>query len=478
MATRCTLHPTRSAHWTCSECNIMICRECVVERDKGGTHSGEKIHLCPKCNYPVEWLGVENIVAPFWTRMHQFFLYPFSLQPLILMIVLSVAGAFFSGSGLINWILRGVIWLVLLKYSFEALKTTASGNLKAPAISRRSISDDFQQVFKQFAIFIVISLIVGFSFPVLGRGLSILLLYLLFFLTPAMIILLVTTESLMHALNPMLFIRLAFRIGWGYVIMYLFLSLLGSAPTVFGYYVIARLPAGLQMPIIIFAQAYYTIISYHLMGYVLLQYRDRIGYNVEFEDFNDPSAEKANIESDDPEAAILNQVNTSIRNGDLDEAVSTIQALMSRDGIKGLPLAERYFQLLKMKGDEQAMVKHAVTYLGLLADKGSKKKGLEVYGVCREVDSEFLPGPSVLFKIGMWLNDSGKAKEAIQTLQSVIKKYPDSPEVPDAYFRAAQIFNDRLMDPEKSKKILNGIIKKYPDHEVTKMARNYLGTLA
>lgn len=478
MAAKCTLHPTRSAQWTCSACDIMICRECVVENDKGGIHSGEKIHLCPKCNYPVEWLGAQSIVAPFWTRMHQFFLYPFSLQPLVLMIILSVAGGMVSGAGLVKWLLRGVIGLVMLKYSFEALRTTAGGKLKAPAISAESISNDLQQVFKQFAIYIAIFLMVAFSFPVLGRGLSILLLYFLTFLAPAMIILLVTTESLLHALNPALFIRLAFRIGWGYVVMYLFLALLGSAPAVLGYFIIARLPTGLQTPIIIFAQCYYTIISYHLMGYVLLQYSDQIGYHVEFEDFDDPSLEKANKKSDDPEEAVLNQVNTSIRNGDLDAAVSMIETLKSNGGIVGLPLSERYFQLLKMKGDKQAMLDHATAYLGLLAEKGSRKKGLEVYGICKEADSEFLPSPSTLFKVGMWQNDAGKAKEAIMTLQSVVKKYPDASEVPDAYFRAAQIFNDRLMNPEKAKKILNGIIKKYPDHETTKKARNYLGTLA
>jgi len=456
----------------------MICRECVVERDKGGFNSSEKIYLCPKCNYQVEWLGAQSIVAPFWTRMHQFFLYPFSLQPLILMIILSVAGLFVSGAGLVNWLLRGVIWLVALKYSFEALKSTAGGNLKAPAISTKSISDDLHQVLKQFGIYIIISIIVIFSFPLLGRGLSILLMYFLLFLAPAMIILLVTTESLMHALNPMLFIRLAFRIGWGYVVMYLFLMLLGSAPTVLGYYVIARLPAGLQFPIIIFAQSYYTIISYHLMGYVLLQYSDQIGYRVEFEDFHDPSLEKAQMKSDDPEDTILSQVNTSIRNGDLDEAVSTIKTFTSKNGIKGLPLAERYFELLKMKEDKQGMLDHAVVYLGLLAEKGTKKKGLEVYGICRKLDPDFMPGPSALFKIGMWLNETGKSKEAIVIFQSVVKKYPKASEVPDAYFRAAQIFNDRLMDPEKAKKILNGIIKKYPDHETTIKARNYLGTLA
>jgi len=41
---------------------------------------------------------------------------------------------------------------------------------------------------------------------------------------PAMIIIFVTTESLINAINPMLFIPLAIRIGWGYLLMYFFLT--------------------------------------------------------------------------------------------------------------------------------------------------------------------------------------------------------------------------------------------------------------
>jgi len=46
-----------------------------------------------------------------------------------------------------------------------------------------------------------------------------------------------------------------------------------------------------------------------------------------------------------------------------------------------------------------------------------------------------------------------------------------------SYFRAAQIFNDRLMKPEKAKRILNGLIKKYPDHEMLPQIENYLASM-
>ena len=44
----------------------------------------------------------------------------------------------------------------------------------------------------------------------------------LVFFVPSMVILLVTTGSLIHALNPVVFVGLAFRIGWAYFLMNFF----------------------------------------------------------------------------------------------------------------------------------------------------------------------------------------------------------------------------------------------------------------
>jgi len=277
----CNYHPTRIAHWSCPKCSAMLCPECVIKRDKGPYTKGEYLHLCPKCNISVDWVGVENIIDPFWHRMPKIFTYPLSPSPLILMIVLSVVTILFPGKGIFSLLshllyvlftgyasgifsgpdfycllVRGVAWLVVLKYSFESLKTTASGDLKPPKINSETISDDLQPVFKQYGIFILIflffCLITLYSGSLFGflpvgyfLGIAFMLFALLF--VPAMIILLVTTNSLFHAVNPVLFIRLAFRIGRGYLLMYFFLLLLGGAPAVVMKYIIKFFPAGLHL---------------------------------------------------------------------------------------------------------------------------------------------------------------------------------------------------------------------------------------
>ncbi len=54
--------------------------------------------------------------------------------------------------------------------------------------------------------------------------------------------------------------------------MNFFLLLLGSAPAYLAQYLTKFLPPDLQLMLFGFAKSFYTIVSYHLMGYVILQY--------------------------------------------------------------------------------------------------------------------------------------------------------------------------------------------------------------
>ncbi len=98
----CQYHPTTPAHWHCDACGRVLCPQCVDTRDMGDYHRGEKRHLCPNCNQQVTWLGVGNIIDPFWRRIPRFFLYPLKTRPLLLMLILSMVAALFKIGGWLN----------------------------------------------------------------------------------------------------------------------------------------------------------------------------------------------------------------------------------------------------------------------------------------------------------------------------------------------------------------------------------------
>ena len=473
----CNGHPTRKAHWHCPKCDALLCSECVSAREYDNYGTKETNHFCPKCNLPVEWVGLENLIDPFWQRMPRIFAYPLSLQPLIFISVLAFATLFLSGSGLLISILRGAIWLMILKYSFESLKATAGGNLKPPPVNVQTITEDIFQVFKQFAIYFL--LFIGFAYVSAKAGLIVGIAFAVvsLFFVPSMIILLVTTGSFFHAINPVMFLGLTFRIGWAYLLMYFFLFLLGSAPAYLGHYVIRFLPPETHPMLFGFAQSFYTIISYHLMGYVILQYHEKIGYRVDYEDFSDPTIKDYEPEKTDPDAVILTKVEPLIKEGKLDEAIGIIKTMIAQQPISGINLSERYYNLLKMKKRTAELLEHAVAHLDLLTSKNQKSKALAVFTECRTTDSSFMPTAPALFKLAGWFNETGKTKAAVAVYNTLAKNYPDDSLVPKAYFRIAQIFHDRLMNKDQAKKALGLLLKRYPDHEIVPQAENFLARL-
>lgn len=472
----CVHHPTKPAHFQCSKCNSTFCPDCITKREKGGSGKGELLNLCPKCMAPSEWIGAANLIEPFWSRLPKFFIYPLALQPLGLLLGMSFVGFIFRGPGFISLFVQVAIWGIILKYSYAALKTTARGDLVPPKIDSKTISDDFHQVFKQLGIFIAIFL----GFIVIQQGLGILFAFLFLIVAilsvPAMIIIFVTTESLMHAINPILFIQLALRIGWGYLLMYFFLVLLFFAPAALAQFAFRILPPDLTLFLFSLGKNYYTIISYHLMGYVILQYHQNIGYKIDFEDFRDsPDSRKDSTEEKEPE--LLSKINFLFKEGRHDEALTLIQEEEKKDGIHDPDISEYYFKLLAMKNRIDEMLVYGKKHLGMMVQRNEKRKACETYKQCIAKDPGFVTEASVLFKLGRWLNEFGKSREAIGAYSRLVKTFPDDLLVPKTLFRAAQIYNDRLMNPAKAEMILNAVIKKYPDYEYISSIQNYLAQM-
>jgi tetratricopeptide (TPR) repeat protein len=225
------------------------------------------------------------------------------------------------------------------------------------------------------------------------------------------------------------------------------------------------------------AQIYYTIISYHLMGYVMLQYHNEVGYEIEYNDFKERGVDDAESVQTDAGALILKEINPLIKDGNYEDAIALIKEKTHGTEITDVELSNRYYALLKMTNRNSRMLEHGINHLKLVIKDKKRNEALKIYLECMKIDPKFLPSAKSLFKIGEWLNETGRVKEAIKTYNQLIKGYPENDLVPKSYFRAAQILNDRMMKPEKAVKILNGLIKKYPGNEIVPQIENYLASM-
>ncbi len=475
MKSFCEYHPTKPAAWDCETCDVLLCDDCMETRKTNQYGVVKEFHFCPKCNKEVEWMGISNSLEPFWNRLPRFFFYPFFPKPLILNIILCLAMLFFSGNSLFSALSRFAIWGIWLKYSFAALQTTARGNLNPPNVSQQTISEDFQDVLKQFGIFLALSFTFGIVMNLFGKNIAILYGVAAISFLPSMIILFVSTQSLIHALNPLSFTKLPFRIGWGYFLMYFFLITLGGAPTVIFNITAPFLPPALALIIVAFFQNYYTLISYNLMGYVLLQYHEEIGYEVDYEDF--AKENKTQTNTDTPVSPLINELDIHLKDGNYDEALKIIKTQINEHNSKDINIFERYYQLLKLKKMSSEMLTHGKNYIEMLIELNEQSKSCEIYLDCLTLEKQFTPGPKSLIKIAGWLKKTGYSKEAIRAYHTFTKIYPENTMIPIINFRAAEIFNEKLEQKTKANNILKGIIKKYPKHDIIPFVKDYLKTI-
>ena len=467
----CNYHATTPAEWNCPRCAVNYCAACITRRPVVRYGRKDTLYFCPKCSDEAQRLAISNLVVPFWNRLPQFFLYPLHPRPLIFMIVLSAASVFFADPGMINGLMGIAIFGVLLKYSHAALTKTARGSFTPPPINAETISEDFQIVFKQLAILIIIVVATVQVIAVAGGWIGILFLIVAVLAIPAMIIVLVATKSLLNAVNPVVWGGMPWRIGWGYLLMYLFLAILGVAPAFVTRYFVAHLPAASHVFLFNLAKCFYTIISYHLMGYVMLQYHEEVGYEVDADETD--SFLSQDVVPDDAGSQFLTRVDIFIKEGKIDDAITLIKRETPGD-ISNLDLAERYFNLLKIKQLIPDMLKHARRYLELLAEAKDKTRLGEVYAACVAADPGFTPGVAAVFKIAGCFNQAGNPKDAIQVYNRFIKANPKDPMIPKACFLAANIINEKLKNPQRAAGLLKGVLKAYPNHQLVPHIQKYL----
>jgi tetratricopeptide (TPR) repeat protein len=397
--------------------------------------------------------------------------------------------ALLQREGFIFGLLRFGIWGVMLTYSFEALKHTAQGHFKPPNITIEALISDFHLVFKQLGLFFVLWLLFIFSGTKLGFLPTLALSFFVGFTFPAMIILLIVNEDIGQALNPIIIVGLIYRIGGRYCLLFLFLILLYGAPSALGYTLIRHFPPELQQFLWAAANNFYLLITYHLLGYVILQYHERVNYPVEYEtvieamfpsigtSLNSQSASYREPYDpvQDESNRLLREIGSFVQEGRIPEAIELVRPHAS--DLENLTVSQRYVDLLQMSKNSKLLLEHIPRHLTLLVNAGQKDQAIKYYSMACKKGLDPKLGPNELFKVAGWQNETGRSKEAIHTFSRFAKAHPKHPLVPKAYYLVALIFHERMMKPEKAKGILNSLIKKFPNHEISGFAQSYLARL-
>lgn len=413
---------------------------------------------------------VTQPVEPFWQRLRPISLYP--AHPAALTTIGLLALCHLVGYLPFGFFMDLLVWVALYKYAFECLRASANGRLTPPELSV-SVDDSlgWAQIWLQ-VVFIAMNLIGFLAFGPIGGTLVAIVLALAL---PGAIMSLAMDENLLHALNPATWLAILTRIGSPYVAV---------AALQFVFNVSARYAQGLVLPllppfvalIVFYFIAHYVLVAtFHLMGYLIYQYHEEIGF--------EPSEAHLPLRraTDDPDQGLLDEAAQHVRDGNPDAARELIgNQLRGRGGSDALHTQYRKLLALGDRRDEQ--LRHGREWISTLLAQDKDRRAVDVARECIDIDPAFEPSdPGQVSRLAQKAVDIGATQVALKLVSGFHKRHPKHRDIPQNYLLAAKLLAERMGKDAEARALLDQLVQAYPGHplaaDIAKY-RKFLDTLA
>ena len=460
----CHYHPGDPAKWHCGECQIHYCSRCMPDAD-----TRQRRALCPHCSKAMRYLGAATEVVPFWQRLGAFFRYPFHTDPLIVIAICTLVPVVAPANliGILIWL---VLALALFKYTYAVINHTAEGHLKPPAVSVAFTGSGFDIVILQLLVFVLMGGLVGAAAMLGGPILMLLALAFVILALPASIMVLAMERSVGAAVNPMNLAVLISRIGTPYFLLYGYLILLTLASGAAQDFAVNHFPFWVAQPLAGFLNSTFTLILFHMLGYLLFQYQEELGFASDIQD--DTAGQDTHQR--DRSARFDADIDMNLKDGNYDRVQNMLREALKRDRDNALRIGQLY-QLLTARQDTDELYRYHPRILGWLADRNDGEGIAGVLNTIQKAEPGFkLEDPDLSVRCARALYHRGQFKPALRVLQDFHKRFPDSEQLAPAYLLVAQTLANGLSQWEKATAFLTFIQKKCVNHPLHEQITVYL----
>jgi len=410
-------------------------------------------------------------IVPFWNRLREISLYPTRSGALTTIIVLAVCQlvAFFP-LGFFGWIAQLLIWVALYKYAFECLRATADGRLEPPEVAV-SVEDSlgWSQIWLQVAFFVlnVAGLVV--LGPVGGAFVGIFLAVAL----PGAIMSLAMDQNLGHALNPLTWISIMARLGWPYIAVAALYFVFNISQRYAQALVLPVLPPVISTVAFYFITNYAVVATFHLMGYLIYQYHDEIGY--------EPAAKTMPLAPRlrDPDQELLDEAAQHIHDNQPEAAAALLGGqLRARGGTEAVHV--QYRKVLGVLGRRDELLKHGREWIAVLVAQDKDRRAVDVVRDCQEIDPAFeLADPDDVARVARKAVDAGQSQVALRLVSTWYKSHPKHRDVPVNCLLAAKLLAERMGKEDTARALLDRVLQAFPQALAGEVGayRRFLDTL-
>lgn len=393
-------------------------------------------------------------ITPFWQRLREITLYPSRPAALMTVVLLALLRllAFLPGVG---WIVGLAIWVAVYKYAFEVLRDSANGRTEPP---EGSLNVDESLGWGGIGLQFMFVLLNVLALVLLPAPLALLVVLLLALGMPGAVMSYAMDENFWHALNPATWLAVMARLGWPYflaVILILVINL--GAQNAQG--LVARvMPQFIGIPIFYCIAHYALIATYHLMGYLIYQYHDVLGY--------EPKEQVVLKRPLDADQGVLDDADELVQQGETDAAAAMLRGHLRERGGSDAVHAQ-YRKLLRRANDRAELLRHAQERLPALLAQDKDKAALDLLHETLLLDPGFAPPlAEQVTRLAGQAAQLGQAQLALRLLQGFAKRFPKSPDIPANYLLAARLLSERMGKDAEARALLRQLKAAFPQHEL------------
>jgi hypothetical protein len=347
--------------------------------------------------------------------------------------------------GIVGWIFDLIVWAGFFKYAFEVLRWSANGRSEAPEISF-TVSDELGRYAVLLLLLVEVALVlIAMWWGVLAAlivGIA------LMAAMPAMVTILALEEGMARALNPLVWLMIASRVGGHYFVLVGFFCAALIAQSVFAA----------------------TIVNFHLIGSVIHEHRDELGYSghLELQD---------EVPHTDKSRAILDAARARAASGDVRGAVALLRDELAAHADL-LPVHDEYRHWLRQDGDKAELAAHGKKYIPVLLAQSQDRRAIDVARECQLLDPAFaLDTAEDVTRLAHGAADAGQTQIALGLLAGFHKRFRNHPDIGRNYLLAAKLWAERMNKEMQARAMLNQIKVAFPDDPVIPQVDAYLAFL-
>lgn len=391
-------------------------------------------------------------IVPFWNRLREITRYPAHMSSMITIVLLGFGSlAIYLPFGSILVLL---VTVAMYRYAFECLRATANGHMEPPEIMH---STDSSLGWKQIALMVIFIFASALGLVLLGPEIGIALMLFLGICLPGATMTLAMDESLVSALNPAKWIAIFTRIGWPYLAVVGLCLVILISQAYAGALVGKVLPEFIALIVVGIIANYALVMTFHLMGYLIYQYHDEVGFEPA------PPQTLRPLSEVDPDQDVLDEAAGFVRDGKPESATELLRVQLRGRG--GTPAVHtQYRKLLGLANDRDELLRHGQEYLSILIAQGKDRLALGLLAECQALDPAFGPaGAGQTTELAKLAEHGGQPQLALLLLSGFHERFPKSKHTPQNYLLLATLIHERLNQDEKARELLKYVKDNYPD---------------